>query len=139
MQKASPSWQDATEVRWRERSGRRTSSGVLADFGEVAAQDALMEKSIARSGLRVRRIIAQATKEFLGARPFGEEFRGEIAPFAVHGFSQPKADAAALHHAQKDFLFLGRVARPYERFEIGPTKALVARSSGRIFFRSKSA
>jgi hypothetical protein len=29
MQKASPSWQDATEVRWRERSGRRTSSGLL--------------------------------------------------------------------------------------------------------------
>jgi hypothetical protein len=28
MQKASPSWQDATEVRWRERSGRRTSSGL---------------------------------------------------------------------------------------------------------------
>jgi len=28
MQKASPSWQDATEVRWRERSDRRTSSGL---------------------------------------------------------------------------------------------------------------
>src|SRR5208282_3454420 len=29
MQKASSSWQDATEVRWRERSGRRTSSVLL--------------------------------------------------------------------------------------------------------------
>ena len=37
-----------------------------------------------------------------------------------------KADAAALHHAEKDLLFLGRVVRPDKRFEIGPTKAPVA-------------
>src|SRR6202040_601250 len=39
---------------------------------------------------------------------------------------QPKTDAAALHHAEKDLLFSGRVARPDERFEIGSIKAPVA-------------
>src|ERR1700722_3528900 len=55
--------------------------------------------------------------------PFGQKFRGKIFPFVVWEFSDLKTDAAALHHGQKNLLFLGRVAGPDKRFEIGPTKA----------------
>ena len=58
------------------------SFGVLAKFGDITTQDALVEKSIPRR----------------------KKFRSEVLLFAVQQ-SQPKADAAALHHAEKDLLF----------------------------------
>jgi hypothetical protein len=47
-------------------------------------------------------------------------------------FANSEEDAAALHHAQEDFLLLGRVV-PYQRFEIGPTKAPVAPEQRQYF------
>ena len=45
----------------------------------------------------------------------------------VRGYKGPlKADAAALHHPQKEVLFLERIAGPDQCFEIGPAKVAVA-------------
>jgi hypothetical protein len=68
-------------------------------------------------------------QRFLRVGPCREEFRGDVFPFVLvvflvvfvlrnaRQFADSETDAAALHHAQKDFLFLGRVTGPYQRFE----------------------
>jgi hypothetical protein len=80
---------------------------MLTKFRKIAAQDALVEKSVTGSGFRVRRIIAQATqKQLLRVRPFGEKVRGNVLSFflvallrSARQFANSEADAAAFHHA----------------------------------------
>ena len=63
---------------------RQGSSAETAKFGEITTQDAVVEKSVARSGLHVRE--ARCAADLAAApciRPFGEEFRSDVFPFLV--------------------------------------------------------
>jgi hypothetical protein len=61
---------------------------------------------------------------FLRIGPTGEEFRGEIFPFAVRELAYFKT-AAALHHTKEDSLFICREIGPDEQLKVLPAKTPV--------------
>src|ERR1700746_510910 len=68
-----------------------------------------MQKRVVRSSFSSRRIIMQTPLQlFLHAYigKFSQEFWSNIFPFPLRKLSHLKADAAVLHHAEEDFLFV---------------------------------